>query len=284
MPSISAVVNIRNEERNISKCLDCLIWCDEIVVVDMESEDNSVEIARSYTSQVFTFPKVGYVEPARKFAVEQTTGDWVLIVDADELIPFSLKNKLTALVIEEKDVDVVYIPRKNYIMGDWIRYTGWWPDYQPRFFRKGMIDFTDQIHIGTKVNDDARKLFLTDIDENGIEHFSYFNADHFVTKLNAYTNVEAKHLFDNGSRFGLRELFLSSAREFYNRLIKTKGYKDGYRGFFLCLMMGFYRTLTYIKLWENWQYKDVPVEVNYNELKDKIIKKYSDSVNIKNEI
>ena len=107
-------------------------------------------------------------------------------------------------------------------------------------------------------------------------HFAYFDAEHFVKKLNAYTSVEAKHLYNDGVQFGIKNMLESSLREFYNRYIKSKGYKDGFRGFFLGLMMGFYRSLIYIKLWEYWQNKDETVEDRYQKLKDKIIKEYSE--------
>ncbi|MGD0585827.1 MAG: glycosyltransferase family 2 protein [Oryzomonas sp.] len=275
MATISAVINTRNEENNLDSCLSCLNWCDEIIVVDMESEDSTVNIARKYTDKVFSFSKMGYVEPARKFAVEQASGDWVLIIDADELISVNLKDKILES-IKGNEGDVVHLPRKNYIMGEWIQHTGWWPDYQPRLFRKGMIDFTDQIHGGLNINEKAKKTFLPAIDENGIEHFNYYDSEHFITKLNIYTNVEAKHLYDGHKKFNFKDMCVTSLREFYNRYIKSKGYKDGYRGLFLTLMMGFYRALTYIKLWEYWQNKDLSPEDNYRKLKEKIINQYSE--------
>jgi glycosyltransferase involved in cell wall biosynthesis len=275
MPTISAVINTRNEERNLDSCLLCLNWCDEIIVVDMESEDSTVNIASKYTDNVFSFTKMGYVEPARKFAVEQASGDWIFIVDADELISITLRDKLLESV-EKNEADVIHIPRKNYIMGEWIQHAGWWPDYQPRLFRKGMIDFTDQIHGGFKINEKAKMVFLPAQDENGMEHFNYYDAEHFIAKLNIYTNVEAKHLYDEQKKFILKDMCITSLREFYNRYIKTKGYKDGYRGLFLSLMMGYYRIITYIKLWEYWKYEDSSPEINYKNLREKILKKYTE--------
>ena len=94
MAKISAVINTLNEESNIAFCLETLKWCDEIIVVDMQSEDRTVEIAANFTDKIYNFERVGYVEPARKFAVEQATGDWILLIDADELVPKQLADKL----------------------------------------------------------------------------------------------------------------------------------------------------------------------------------------------
>lgn len=274
MPKISCVINTFEEAQNIRFCLEALTWCDEIIVVDMFSSDETLNIAKEYTDKIFLFEQKGYVEPARKFAVEQATGDWILIVDADELIPASLKEQIL-FQIKKDDVDVVYLPRKNYIMGELIKYSGWWPDYQLRLFKKGAVNFTDQIHAGIRIEENARKYFLSAEKKNGIEHFSYFDTEHFIKKLNAYTSVEAKHLYDDRIQFNFKSLFESSLREFYNRYIKSKGYKDGCRGFFLCLMMLFYRAIISIKLWENYENKDFSVSEKYNEQKKRILKEYA---------
>jgi len=100
-PKISAVVNTYNEEKNIDACLKSLNFVDEIVVVDMESQDKTKKIAKKYTDKVFNYEKIDYVEPARNFAISKATGDWILIVDADERVPRPLAVKL--MEIAEKD-------------------------------------------------------------------------------------------------------------------------------------------------------------------------------------
>src|SRR5674476_460941 len=101
MPKISCVINTFEEAQNIRFCLEALTWCDEIIVVDMFSSDETLKIAKEYTDKIFLFEQKGYVEPARKFAVEQATGDWILIVDADELISAPLKEQILFQI--EKD-------------------------------------------------------------------------------------------------------------------------------------------------------------------------------------
>ena len=114
--NISAVVNTRNEEKNIADCLKTLQFADEIIVVDMESTDTTKDIAKGYTDKVFDHEMVGYVEPARNFAIAKAVGSWVLIVDADERIPQTLAKKLIEIMLEDK-ADFVRIPRKNLIFG-----------------------------------------------------------------------------------------------------------------------------------------------------------------------
>ena len=274
MPTISAVINTRNEENNIRYCLESVKWCDEIIVVDMESEDKTVAIAREYTAKIFTHEKVLAFDAARKFAVEKATGDWVLLIDADELVPKLLSNKLKE-ISQNDDADIVYIPFKTYIMGSWITHTGWWPDYHPRFFKRGSVEFVETVHAFMRVSDTARKTHLPQVVVNSIEHFAYYDSTHFITKLNRYTTIEAQHLYDKSTRFTMHSMIAQACKEFFFRYFIYKGLKDGYRGFFLSIMMAFYRALTYIKLWEKWQNKDISVELKYAELKNNIVKEYS---------
>ena len=277
MPKISAVINTRNEESNIRFCLNAVKWCDEIIIVDMESEDRTVEIAREFTDKIYTHEKVMAFDVAREFAVGKASGDWILLVDADELIPLGLKKGL--LHVAEMDADdVVFIPRKNYIMGEWIRHTGFWPDFQPKFFRNGAVLFSEHVHDFMHIAENARKRYLDSDPEKSVEHFAYFDSEHFITKLNRYTTIEAKYMADQGRRFSLFRMFIAGFRGFQVRYISQKGFKDGYRGFFLSLMMGFYRALVYIKLWEFCQDENCTSQYYYNKRKEEIIEGYSSEI------
>ncbi len=270
MPTISAVVNTRNEETNIRYCLETLTWCDEIVVVDMESEDGTVAIAREYTQAVHRHPKVLAFDIAKKFAVEKATGDWILLVDADEMIPKHLAETLAKIAVRD-DVDIVEIPFRHYIMGDWVRHSGWGFTPLPRFFRRGKIRFTETVHRYMEKDAGARTLRLAPDDDGCIAHFNYRDASHFVEKLNRYTDIEAQHLYDRGIPFSYRRMIWAAAREFLGRYLKGKGYRDGARGLSLCLMMAFYRALSFVKLWEKREFADDPVAAKYEKIRTRIL-------------
>jgi glycosyltransferase involved in cell wall biosynthesis len=270
---ISAVVITRNEEHNIVNCLETLRWCDEIVVVDMESEDRTVELARQYTNRILSHPKVLAFDIAKKFAVEQASGDWILLLDADEMIQSSLAVTLRRRA-EQEDADIVEIPFRHYIMGKCVEYSGWGYTPLPRFFRKGAVMFTGTIHDYMHCSDSARVVRLDSIQENCIIHFNYRNATHFVDKLNRYTSIEAMKLFDQGERFYYHKLILLTLREFYRRYISGQGYREGVRGFALALMMAFYRALTWIKVWELHTFKHDPVTDRYKRVRDEILKEW----------
>jgi len=273
MAKISAVVNTLNEENNIAFCLEALKWCDEIIVVDMQSEDRTVEIASNFTDKIYSFERVGYVEPARKFAVEQATGEWILIVDADEMVQYSLAKTLVETA-SKGDADVVFIPFKNYLMGAWIRHTGWWPDYHPRFFKKDKIQFSDMIHSEFVIDKAANKLYLLPTSPNCIEHFAYRDSEHFIAKLNRYTTVEAMNMLQQGRKFSFFRMCVAGIRGFQVRFFNNQGFRDGIRGFFLSLLMGIYRMVVYIKLWELHENGTVSVQDKYALRKKAIMKEF----------
>ena len=194
-PTISAVVIARNEQDNISGCLETLLWCDEIVLVDMESEDSTVEIARKFTDRIYSHPRVPAFDIAKKYAVEQATSDWILLLDADEMISPILAETLRNRSLEVS-ADVVEIPFRHYIMGACAEFTGWGFTPLPRFFRKEFVLFSGVVHDYMHLVDGARVIRLDSRQENYIEHFAYRDSSHFVEKLNRYTAIEAMHLYD----------------------------------------------------------------------------------------
>lgn len=147
--AISVVINTYNSSRLLAKVLDTVSDFDEIIVCDMESTDNTVEIAKKHGAKVVTFPKGKYdhCEPARNYAISQATYEWVFVVDSDELVPEDLRKflyKFTIKAAKDPSLKGLYIPRKNYII-DRFRKSKY-PDYKLRFFAKGSADWPAEIH------------------------------------------------------------------------------------------------------------------------------------------
>jgi len=246
---ISASVNTLNEEGNLRFCLQTLTWCDEIVVVDMHSDDSTVAIAREFTDKIFLHERTGFVEPARAFAVDQCTGDWVLIVDADEMVPYTLSESLTSIAMNDV-ADVVAIPRKNLLLGEWIRHTGWWPDYQLRYFKAGRLAFSERIHSVPEATPDARTMMLPAAEESSLVHFNFLNMRDLIDRVNSYSSIEAEQMWNEGKRFEWGSAVRESLDEFKRRLFEEGGLNDGARGILLGTAMGFYKFLNWAKLWE----------------------------------
>jgi len=270
MPKISVLVHTLNEEENIRGCLESLKWTDEIVVIDMNSDDKTVDICKGYTDNIYIFERIGFVEPARKYGLEKTNGDWILIVDADERIPYSLSQSLLKIVIENK-VDVVEIATKNHIFGKWIKYTGMFPDYHPRFFRKGCVIPSDAVH--TKFTTKGKKIFL-DAKENSIIHFGHIDSTQFIDKLNRYTTFEINKLIKQNKKLTVARMLKSGFYEFRRRYFSKKGYKDGIHGLIISLFRGFYNFLIYVKYWEYLNSKEKSVVQKYKEIEQNLLEEY----------
>ena len=150
--NISVVINTYNASKYLAQVLDTAKSFEEIVVCDMESTDNTVEIAKNYGAKVVTFPKANHksAEPARTFAIQSASSDWVLVVDADELIPQALHDYLYDFIKNPGDIRGLYIPRKNYTMGTFLPSS--YPDYQLRFFIKEGTVWPPYVHTFPTVN------------------------------------------------------------------------------------------------------------------------------------
>lgn len=254
MAKISVVVNTFNEEKNIVRCLNSVKWADEIVVVDMHSTDKTRELAKQFTSNVFSHEQVGYVEPARNFAIKKATGDWVLIVDADEEIPMELAQRLQLLSADKPEVSIVSLPRKNMIFGKWIQHSGWWPDHQIRFFKKGTVTWKNEIHSIPETN--GNLLSLTG-EENAIVHHNYATIAQFLQKnLVVYAAQEAEELSEKGYKFDYQDAVRFPLKEFLSRYFAREGYKDGFHGLMLAILMGIYHFAIFAYLWEKKKFVD----------------------------
>jgi len=251
-PEISVVINTLNEEHNLPYCLRSVVpWAADIVVVDMHSSDATRDIAERYGARVFLHEPLGFADPARAFAISKAKCEWILILDADELVPRGLYEQLRKLAAEDQ-IDVVQIPRQNLMFGAPIKYTGWnaTEDRQARFFRKGSLTTTGEVHRFLHPDPGARIGAIPEVDGRILIHFNYVSMSQFIEKLNRYTTIEATQAFERHQSMSPRAVLSSAFSEWYYRYVNKKGYRDGWRGFFLALSMAFYRVAAAAKLTE----------------------------------
>jgi len=213
------------------------------------STDRTVAIAREHGARVVPHPRADCVEPARAFAVAQATRPWVLLLDADELVPRALSHRLAAVVATDA-VDVVRIPRVNYLLGAPILHTGWNPDRDrhARFFRPGSVVLPTRIHEPIRAAASARLLELPYAPGEALVHFNYTDVDDFVARLDRYTTVEADHAHARGERASVGKALGAALREWLVRYCRHSGWRDGWRGAHLTLLMGCYRVIVQAKL------------------------------------
>lgn len=244
---ISAVINTFNEEKNVERVIRSVSWVDEVIVCDMYSEDKTVEVAKRLGAKIFLHKRTSYVEPARNFAISKAKGDWILVLDADEEMPDSLAEKLQQL-ISNINISFVEIPRKNIIFGKWMKAAGWWPDYHVRFFKKGAVVWSDQIH--SKPQTKGQGLTLEEKGELAIVHHHYGNVFQFIERMNRYTAIQAKELKRGGYKFSWTDLISQPVDEFLSRFFARQGFRDGLHGLTLSLLQAFSHLVLYTKLWE----------------------------------
>lgn len=260
---ISAVVNTWNEARNIARCLKSIApYVGEIVVVDMKSDDDTVKQAKSFTSHVWSHENMGYVEPARNFALEKATGDWILLIDADEVLPESLGIKLQRLA-EHGTYTYYRLPRKNLIFGRWIKHSGWWPDYKIRFFKKGVVTWSDEIH--SLPVTEGRGMDLVADEKNAFTHYHYVAIAQYLERLNRYTTHEAEQYIKDDYLFEWKHLLTKPAGEFITRFYAWEGYKDGVHGLALSLLQAFSFLVVELKVWEHLRFKEEDISDQLDE-------------------
>lgn len=264
MSKISVVINTWNEEKNIERAMKSVKWADEVVVCDMYSDDKTVEIVKKLGAKVVYHKKTNYVEPARNFAISKATGDWILVLDADEEIPDGLAKALKEIVSKTHQIDFVEIPRKNIIFGKWMKASMWWPDYNIRFFKKGKVTWQDEIHSKPKV--EGEKLTFEENEEWALVHHHYDNIAQFVERMNRYSTVQAQELRKQGVKFEWADLIKKPLGEFLSRYFANRGFEDGLHGLSLSLLQSFSFLLVYLKLWEMEKFK--PQEISLDEIKN----------------
>lgn len=247
MAKVSAVITTCDEQDYIEDCLKSVNWVDEIVIVDLESTDDTVDICRKYTDKIFTHPRVPFVELVRQFCIDKATGDWILVLDPDERVSPELADTLRGISSSEGIASVYEIPFRTWMFGRQINWGGWGQTKHIRFFRRGAVTWPPEVHARPTPN---ATVYPLDNSAGYIEHLNYRDIYHFVSKLNRYTNAEAIRLRDNGRPFHWLKLFYQPTKVFYTYYVRNKGYRDGLLGLMLALLMAFYTQVSYMKLWE----------------------------------
>jgi glycosyltransferase involved in cell wall biosynthesis len=241
--NITGVVITKNEEKNIGGCLKSLEWCDQLIVVDSFSDDNTVEIAKSMNALVFQKEFLGYGSQ-KQFAIEQSVNDWIIMIDADERVTLELKNEiLESLVDPKKDSVTAYqIPMSEFMFGKYVRHGGWYGYYRCSLFRKSATSIQGSVHEQIKTSGAQLKM------RNFILHFSHFTVEHFIFKLNKYTTIEAKARYEEGDRSSVLKVTTLPIIVFLYKYLYQRGFLDGLHGYALAAMMSIYHFVREVKI------------------------------------
>ena len=241
---ISVTIRTLNEEKNLQECLESVAWADEIVVVDANSTDRTVEIARQFTDRVIIQKWLGHIGQSQ-FATDQASNLWVLHMDADERVSSALRDEIRALDLGSSRYDAYEMPRRHFFMQQWIDHSAWYPDYKIRLFRKDRCAWGGYApHDEVKVKGAKKKL------KNDILHYIYRDVAHFAATKNTYSTLTSEDHYKNGRRARLIDVTFRPLYAFLYRYLVRLGIADGIPGFTISVMEAHAVFLKYIKLYE----------------------------------
>lgn len=258
---ITGVILTHNEEKNIEACIKHLRpHVSEILLLDTESTDRTVELARPLVDRIIVHPHVANFDPVRNQAIPYARHNWLWFVDADELIPPLVGHTINQLLLERgHEFEAISIPFKSYFCGQWMQHCGWWPGYtMPRVLKRGYFRFAERLHGGVDVQ--GRQVQLPPDPELGVDHYSYRDIEHYIEKFNRYTTTEARQLADVQGRWDWREAARHMVRELWLSYDINSGNLDRERGWILSWLGGQYRWLTHAKLTDLTGLKTTPGE------------------------
>ena len=244
---VSVVVITKNEENNIDMCLSSVhSWADEIIVVDDESTDKTIELVQKYTNKVFT-RRMEIEGTHRNWAYAQAKNEWVLSLDADESATDELKEEIDA-VLPGTEFEGYTVPRRNYIGDYWVKYGGQYPSAQLKLFMKSKFRFEDaEVH--PRIFIDGGQKAISTLQKD-IIHKSYRDFEHFLAKLNGQTTLEARKWIRDNRKMTFGKALWRTIDRFFRTYLGKKGRKDGFIGFMVAFFASLYQMISYAKYWQ----------------------------------
>lgn len=245
MPPLSVVIITKNEVANIEAALASVAWADERLVVDAESTDETVAMARRCGARVVVRPWPGY-SAQKNFAASVASNDWILSVDADERVTPELAAELAAVMASEPRAAGYRLRRVTWHLGRWIRSTDWYPDYQLRLYdrRTGRWNEERLVHESVQVQGPVVTL------RRELQHYPYRDLSHHFSTMERYTTLAARQMLHEGRRARLVDLMVHPPAAFLRNYVLRRGFLDGTAGLIVSAMNAFYVFLKFARLWE----------------------------------
>lgn len=241
---VSAVIITFNEERNIEETLSKLYWCNEIIIVDSHSTDNTVDICKQYGCKIFYRHFDGYGSQ-KQFAVSKAVNDWILCIDADEVLSDELVEEINQLAKNDMGYAGLSIPMNLVFLNKEFKYGNESGRYFLRMFNRQKGGFTsDKVHEGIQVNGPVKKM------NHIIRHYSYHSIDQYLEKLNRYTSYSAAMTYKKGGNRSTWAVLLSIPLNFAKYYLLERNFLNGAKGFYWSMLSSFYHFIKYIKIKE----------------------------------
>jgi glycosyltransferase involved in cell wall biosynthesis len=245
--SLSVVVIAKNEGEFIKDCLESVRWADEIVLLDGGSTDQTVAIARQYGARIVPQKtKVMDFAAWHNQGKEEVKNKWLLYLDADEQVTADLRKEMEKMIKRNDNLAAYAMPRRNFLLGQELKYGGWYPDYQIRLFKKDrLVKWEGRLH--------ERPVFEGRLDylNKPMIHLTHRSLSTMVEKTKKWSEIEASLLFRNHHPpmvwWRILRMMIS---EFFWRFGKQQAWRDRTVGWIEGVFQVFNRSLIYIRLWE----------------------------------
>jgi glycosyltransferase involved in cell wall biosynthesis len=230
MQKISAYILAFNEAEKVADAVSSVLWADEIVVVDSGSTDGTAETAQRLGARVVQIAFHGFGD-LRNRAVAQCSHEWIFSLDSDERCTPQVRDEILAIVASTPAHDAYLVPRHNYMMGRWIKGSGWYPNFrQPQLFRKGAMRYDDSpVHEGYELSTPRTLGRL----RNAIWQFPFRNLEEVISKMNRYSSLGARKLAER--RVSMAGALGHGIWAFIKHYLFKRGYRDGWAGFVIAL-------------------------------------------------
>jgi len=244
VPKLSITVITKNEAADIGPALESVAWADERIVVDSQSSDDTVAIARRRADRVEVREWPGYIAQ-KNYAASIAAHDWILSIDADERATPELAAEIRALLATTPPHPAYRIPRVTWHLGRWVRTTDWYPDFQLRLYDRRSAEWTGRyVHESVKARGSVGRL------KGELQHFAYRDiADHLET-IDRYTTYAARQMHEDGRRSGVLQIAGHPPLAFLRNYIAHGGIRDGVPGLIISALNAYYVFLKFAKLWE----------------------------------
>jgi glycosyltransferase involved in cell wall biosynthesis len=240
---LSVIIITKNEGTHIGPCLQSVLWADEIIVLDSGSQDDTVEICKQYTDNVFITDWPGFGIQKQR-ALDKAQGDWVLSIDADEVVTTELRTEVEK-ALQQQEFNGYYIPRLSSYCGKQIRHGGWWPDYVLRLFRRNTGYFTESVvHERIVVQGEIGKL------TSPLLHDAFVSLDEVLRKVNDYSSLGAEMLRQQGVQSSLSKAIFKAFWIFIRTYLLKAAFLDGRQGLMLSISNAEGTYYKYVKLLE----------------------------------
>jgi glycosyltransferase involved in cell wall biosynthesis len=244
---ISATIITFNEAKNIAQAINSLSFADEILIIDSESTDETIQIAESLGAKVISQKWLGFSKQ-KQFAVDNASNDWIFSLDADEVVSDELEEEILKLKNAQLPTlsDAYKIPRLSFYMNRPIKHCGWYPDWQIRFFNRTKAKWKDVlIHESVEVAGKTGKL------SSDIWHYSVENALHHHKMIGErYAPLAAKQMFERGKKTSPMKIATSGLTTFLQSYLLKLGFLDGLSGFVISTFAAHHAFLKHLLLYE----------------------------------